>query len=55
MTRKDYILLSNLLKRFNMTKDSITIELFKNLCNELKKDNPRFDEIKFKIACHYPL
>lgn len=58
MTKKDYTTLANLLTKHNTIanlKRGITHvikrgEFMIDLCEYLKKDNPSFDEIKFREA-----
>lgn len=58
MTKKDYILIANIFNMFTTFKngnnrnaiDYIT-ELINRLAQELKKDNPNFDAVKFRKAC----
>ena len=54
MTRKDYIKFAKLLRNINVKFDKVGFTLnFNDLYNGLieifKNDNPRFDEIRFKI------
>jgi hypothetical protein len=58
MTKKDYILLANIIKSNsslanvrNTTKHVIKYgEFMFDLCEMLKNDNPNFNEIKFREA-----
>ena len=53
MTKKDYILITNVLKKYNTsntkgeTKD-IASEITMELAIVFEKENPRFDNIKFR-------
>ena len=58
MTKKDYIALAKLIKdngtmailRHGITHVLITGTFINSLCEYLKKDNPNFNEIKFREA-----
>lgn len=54
MTRKDYVLIANAIKRtrelYPETEQAMGI-LAEELCDELHKDNPLFDETRFLNAC----
>tara|TARA_R110002050_G_scaffold251574_1_gene389829 strand:+ start:285 stop:488 length:204 start_codon:yes stop_codon:yes gene_type:complete len=58
MTKKDYIALANLIDKNEtlvQTKRGIThvikrAEFMYDICEYLKKDNPKFNEIKFREA-----
>ena len=58
MTKKDYIKLAELLTKHrtmaNLKRGATFVikkgEFMIDLCNYLKKDNPRFNEIKFREA-----
>jgi len=52
MTKKDYIMLAKLVNSHLLYVSVKNVpEFIQNLVKELKKDNPRFDEVKFKKAC----
>jgi hypothetical protein len=48
MTKKDYIIIANVLLRTNGLKHKIIIQEF---CNAFKKDNPAFNSQLFYKAC----
>lgn len=57
MTRKDYIIIANAMKR---QKPSLKLQpeqyyqwlnIVADLCYHCEKDNPRFDKDKFQEAC----
>ena len=52
MTRKDYIATAKILNQF---KDEINLTTFEDLVYEFSEyffaDNPRFDGVKFELAC----
>ena len=55
MTRKDY---EKIAKAINETRDfykdySITVTVAELLATEFRKDNPRFDAVKFYSACGF--
>tara|TARA_R100000935_G_scaffold54969_1_gene84453 strand:- start:425 stop:625 length:201 start_codon:yes stop_codon:yes gene_type:complete len=59
MTKKDYIIIASLLKKHktmtNLRQEGISHivksgPFMLDLCDYLKKDNTRFDEIKFREA-----
>lgn len=55
MTKRDYILLANLCKKYKGEVDPKTSRNFsesfvKDLCDVLKRDNPRFDTDRFLKA-----
>jgi len=50
MTKKDYILLARVIKK-SSGKSYAICELVKELCEELKKDNSKFDSDRFLTAC----
>ena len=58
MTKKDYIKLAELLTKHrtmaNLRRGATFVikkcEFMIDLCEYLKKDNPRFDEVKFREA-----
>ena len=58
MTKKDYIVLADIIKnnstmanlRRGVTHVLISGTFINNLCEYLKKDNPNFNEIKFREA-----
>ena len=55
MTRKDYILLANAISNSTlqlMKTHILKSELVYKLCDELKKDNNRFDRDRFIKACN---
>jgi hypothetical protein len=52
MTRKDYVLIANLLKNANEDNyDNALTPLIKWFADDLEKDNPRFDRARFLTAC----
>lgn len=54
MTRKDYILIANCIKR-NVQKENSNVltlrELARDICYELQRENPNFSYEKFLFAC----
>jgi hypothetical protein len=54
MTKKDYIRLANAINsNIDEAGKSIVLPVFlKDLCSILRKDNPRFDEDRFRRACN---
>jgi len=52
MTRKDYVLIANLLKNANEDNyDNALTPIIKWFADDLEKDNPRFDRARFLSAC----
>ena len=54
MTKKDYIKIADVINELSFIKDELNfklvtkIELVNDLCEMFKKDNPNFNENKFK-------
>jgi hypothetical protein len=52
MTRKDYYLIADTIRESNQDESDNGLiciyNLLHNLCRELKNDNPRFNESKFR-------
>lgn len=58
MTRKDYqVIAANVKDSLDNTEHSegrVSLWMFvANFCHTAKKDNPRFDSVKFQIACGF--
>jgi hypothetical protein len=60
MTRKDYILIANVIALFNSNDNDAGIKLIFNdisftslLIQALEEDNPNFDRLKFLKACKF--
>ena len=52
MTRKDYVETAQILKDHDdLVEDIILHSIAQDFANYFKKDNPRFDENRFFIAC----
>lgn len=52
MTRKDYVILADVIKNLDEVIDSYALEaLAENMSDALAKDNPRFDRARFLVAC----
>jgi len=52
MTRKDYVLLADVIKNLDEVIDEYALEvLADNMADALESDNPRFDRHRFLIAC----
>ena len=63
MTRKDYILIAEAIKRAhdgdvgNLPRDGVRLgayEVAHYLANALRRDNPRFERARFMSACGFP-
>ena len=62
MTKKDYILIANILKKYALAMSTIDYkvtgyelvdEIILTFCEQLKMTNTRFDDEKFLTACHF--
>ena len=53
MTRKDYELMAAVMKSHSVLFNKSTKIIMNSLIEHLKKDNPKFDETRFKKACGY--
>jgi hypothetical protein len=52
MTRKDYVLIADVIKNLDECIDSDGLEaLADNMADALESDNPRFDRARFLDAC----
>jgi len=50
MTRKDYELMAAVMKSHSVLHQRATKAIMNSLIEHLKKDNPKFDDSKFKEA-----
>ena len=53
MTKKDYELMAAVMKSHSVLFNKSTKIIMESLIEHLKKDNPKFDEFKFKKASGY--
>ncbi len=53
MTKKDYELMAAVMKSHSVLHQKATKAIMNSLIEHLKKDNPKFDEAKFKEASGY--
>jgi hypothetical protein len=52
MTRKDYVVIAEVIKNLDEVIDSYALEvLADNMAEALESDNPRFDRARFLVAC----
>ena len=52
MTRKDYVVIAEVIKNLDECIDSYGLEvLADNMADALESDNPRFDRARFLAAC----
>jgi len=52
MTRKDYVIIADVIKNLDECIDSDGLEaLADNMADALESDNPRFDRARFLVAC----
>lgn len=52
MTRKDYVIIADVIKNLDECIDSYALEaLADNMADALQGDNPRFDRARFLSAC----
>jgi hypothetical protein len=52
MTRKDYVILAEVIKNLDEVIDSYALEvLADNMADALESDNPRFNRHRFLVAC----
>jgi hypothetical protein len=52
MTRKDYVLIADVIKNLDEVIDSYALEvLADNMADALESDNPRFNRHRFLVAC----
>ena len=52
MTRKDYVMIADVIKNLDECIDSYGLDvLVENMSDALAKDNPRFDRARFLAAC----
>ena len=62
MTKKDYVLVASVINEAVRGQqngshcrveraDTMLLNITHSLCEALKRDNPRFDEVKFLTAC----
>ena len=54
MTRKDYQLIAEVFANLGQIidiKETVAVDLARNLADALETDNPRFDRARFLVAC----
>lgn len=52
MTRKDYVMIADVIKNLDECIDSYGLEvLADNMADALESDNPRFNRDRFLVAC----
>lgn len=52
MTRKDYVMIADVIKNLDEVMDSYALEvLADNMADALQGDNPRFERARFLSAC----
>ena len=53
MTRKDYVVVANILRDYNQELDNISfVDIVNDFGDYFEKDNPNFNWEKFREACY---